>query len=193
MRLRRAFLAGFTAWLAVVLVGATMVWAVISRAGQELVAGETPGTSATSPATQHVEGGSTIHHRPRPTKGPAGDDPSGVPSAEPSDTATEDPSSPGSGSTGGKPDAPGPTVRTGTWAGAPGRVTVSCRGALLLPNYVVSPNNGAGWRPDDTEKSPGRLEVQFKKEQSGEDEAEYELTASCVEGVPRFSGQADDD
>lgn len=199
MRLRRALLAAGTAWLVVVLVGATAVWAVISRAGQELVAGDTlpvSGSSATgadpgSDPVVVVEPPGSIRHRPgrhHPSgeasegQGEASDGPD-----DPGDPG--DPGSPSSGGTGGgpPPSSPAPTVKSATWSQEPGSVTISCQGTTVLPNYAVRYDDD--WGPDGApEYSSQLLKVHFT-ERAGE--GEYELLASCVNGAPHFGGHGD--
>lgn len=73
MRISRTVAIGLVAWLAVVAVGSTLVWAVISRVGDDV-------TSSASPAATGTAGQSAT---PRPT-GATGPDPS-------ADTDPQDP------------------------------------------------------------------------------------------------------
>lgn len=101
MRLTRTALLGVLSWVLVVGVGSTLVWAVISRAGQEVVASSPP------PVV-----GSTSQASAEPT----GSGPSG--------TGTSDPSTnPGS------PVPQVPERRT--WQGVGGVVVAECRGARI--------------------------------------------------------------
>lgn len=197
---RHAFLAAATAWLAVVAVGATLVWAVISRTGQELMSGD--GLEGAGPVDSSAEAIRTTgpdqplkHRKVRP------DDASGSPTDSPSAQPTGSPSSvpsgaesrpPGDGPDDGQPhdapSSPSPSVRTATWKGPPGAVTISCKGSALQPNFVVLPSSG--WGLDDKpEVSSSHLEVHFKKD---DDQGEYELTAGCEDGRPEFHGHSDD-
>lgn len=100
MRLTRAVLLGVAAWLAVVAVGSTAVWLVISRAGEDV---GTTGSPLPAAATR----------TPHPSHTGAG------PTGRPSATTSSPPASP--------PSAPAAKRRT--WQGVGGYVTAECRGA----------------------------------------------------------------
>ncbi len=193
MRARRALLAAVTAWLAVVLVGATVVWAVISRAGEELAASDRQpwdtASAARSADPEVSKPAKPIQRRPGKTRTPAEpsssapSSPGQQPSSSPS-TGLAPPTAPSSGT------PPPPTnVITATWDKTPGTVRISCRGEVLLNNYYVSAH--LGWETDGKpELSDGKLEVHFQQENG---DGEYELTARCVGGSPQFVGHDDDD
>jgi hypothetical protein len=196
MMVRRAFVAALAAWVAVVLVGASTVWAVISRAGEDLVSTQTLPTTGDSRATtlnktiKVTRPSGPLPHKPRRTAGPGGSGPSAGSSGQPDESTPGDPSTeparPGTSSPGTDssppPPPPAPTVKTDTWQGPPGSVTVSCKGATIQPNYVVSP--AGGWRPEGPDYSPSRLEVHFERTNG---DGEYEITARCEGGSPVFS------
>ena len=147
MRMSRAVLVGIAAWLAVVVVGSTAVWFVISSAGENVGAGEDAPARATA----------TLPGRPTTTH----------------DSTSAHPS----------PSAP----RRRTWVGLGGQVTAQCRGADI--GYVSSqPDNGFAVEQGD--EGPVTLEVRFiAQDESGRGS---EVTAHCVDGVPRFVGRFDD-
>ncbi|HQR28510.1 MAG TPA: hypothetical protein PLP61_15815, partial [Nocardioides sp.] len=75
MRLPRSAVLAVTAWLAVVLVGSTLVWTVISRAGQEVQGGTelraAPTRAGSSPAAVHqISPGRTLSPKPTPSGRP---------------------------------------------------------------------------------------------------------------------------
>lgn len=189
--LRRAALAAVAAWLAVVLVGATAVWAVISRAGEDLVTGESqPGLaqSSAAPLTTLAPPGPLEHRRsasasPRPS--PRG---GGTPSSSPSSTVpAPTPTSPlSSGPAGSDPPQPTQTSKTATWNGRPGTVSVTCRPDGTRGSYSVYARSG--WVAE-TEQEHGGLEVHFHHSSSGE----VELKAFCGGAGPRFEVDEDDD
>ena len=156
MNLRRSVVA-VLAWLAVVAVGSTVVWAVISRAGDDIAPTADPGVGATSSST-----------------GPAGPASSGRP---PSRSPSRSPS----GSTTGPTASPGPAAERRTWQGAGGLVIAECRrSAISLVSYSADP----GFRVEVGDPGPEHLEGHF--EGQGEEGRETELKADCVAGVPEF-------
>ncbi|MEZ5091863.1 hypothetical protein [Nocardioides sp.] len=198
MRMRRALLAGVAAWLAVVLVGATVVWAVISRAGQELSSGDgfaRAGSAATSagPRTTSPSGPLVKRsHKPSGKPSTKATSPSTPPtSSAPTDEAT--PTSPPASSSPPKPPStpkppPGSTKHTATWIESPGRLTATCNGAKLTINSLI-PNDG--WESEKPEKkSDSVFEVHFHSEKS---DKEVELTIACVAGRPDFHTHGDGD
>lgn len=197
MRVRRAFVVAAAAWLAVVMVGATMVWAVISRAGQELVAGETiPGGSRPSVASGpgqvvQTSGPGAPLQRRKPSSSPSsggatdpGQDPSTGPSEGPGASGSPGRPSGGSPST-GSTSPPSAQVKSATWNQAPGSVTASCKGPTLQRQWSVIEH--AGWHADEPEYSAARnsLEVHFEENPG---DGEYELWVTCVGGAPHFGG-----
>ena len=133
MRASRSTVIGAIVWLAVVLVCSTLVWTVISRAGEGVTADETP-TRGPSTST------------PRDTSTPAN-----TPPTSPSETT------PGTSTPPATPSTPLAVERT--WSGVGGVVTVVCRGAAaeLGP---ATPYTGFAIEVDDT--GPGRVEVEFE-------------------------------
>lgn len=102
MNVRRSAVAAVLAWLAVVAVGSTVVWAVISRAGDGIAPTADPGVVATSSSRS---GG------PSPTRSPTR------------------PSGPSSGPSSRPPAGPADVRRT--WQGAGGLVIADCRGSVI--------------------------------------------------------------
>jgi hypothetical protein len=196
MRVRRVMVVAALTWVLVVLVGSTLVWAVISHAGREVVSGEAPVLSrsaTTSPKSSQptVRDGETIKPRKtqRPTKEPssAGTG-SGTPSSS-SAPSSKPPSSshsagPSGGPSGGGPSGPQATRRT--WNGAAGSVVVECTGASMTANSAT-PNSGWGV---EAQKEGGTFQVHFHQTSGGK---EVELSATCVGGTPRFDSHGDGD
>jgi hypothetical protein len=199
VRVSRAATVAVAAWVAVVLVGSSMVWAVISRAGEQVAVDTGPATSAaTSSAPRVTQPGTVLSPRhPRHSgtpgsRGPGGGEPSGsgTPSSSPSSSG-----GPGTPSTGGKPSQhpsgttpPAPVTRSGTWSGAPGTLTVSCRGSSLT-RYSLIANPQFSAHVD--ERGPSSMKVKF--ESQGENETETEVRAWCSGGPPRFSAESSSD
>ncbi len=196
MRPRRGVVVMLATWVAVVLVGATAVWAVISRAGEDLVTSASQpvlSAAASSPATTVAPSSRPLEHRPRKPKSsrptpeveptPSAS-PSTVPSSSPPPPSSA-PSSSGGGSTPSQPPAP-PSSKTGTWNGKPGTVSMTCRSDGRRGNYSVYARSG--WVAE-TEQEDGGIEVHFHR-QGGE--GEVELKAACVGGRPVFREDGDD-
>jgi hypothetical protein len=165
MRVSRPILIGVAAWLLVVVVGSTMVWAVISRAGEGVVSADPP-TSSAQPTTE-------------PTT-----DPSKHPTRRP--TITDDPTSASPSATGSS--APPPTAEPvrRTWQGLGGTVVVSCTGAAVS---LVGAQPDSGFSVEVHDRGPNRVEVQFEgrdDDSGGEGEDETRVRATCTGGVPAF-------
>lgn len=193
---RRGLVVAATAWLVVVLVGATMVWAVISRAGQELVAGETgsgigPGQVApreprtTGPQSPLKPRRSATPDRPRHSPGGRTDEASPDASTEPSSAgpspSQQPPPPPDSAS---PPGGGGDESKTDTWSGAPGSFTVTCNGSSVTS---FSATQNGGWSVEAAREA-GKVEAHYHKVGG---EQEVEVTATCTAGGPRFSVHSD--
>ena len=178
----RGWLLGALAWTLVVALGSTLVWVVISRAGDE-VAPQT-GLSADAPDSSFPDGGSVPPLAPRetlsatptgePTR-PSGTGSSNVPS--PSGSPSSD------GSSSGAPDG-SPAVRR-TWSGAGGSVVAECSAPTIR---LVAAQPEGGFAVDVGSRGPEEVEIKF--EGRGEEERESEVHAVCVGGVPRFSAES---
>lgn len=194
MRRRGGILVVLATWLAVVLVGATAVWAVISRAGEELVTGSAqPGLGAVSSPAEPtaIATGPTLEHRPRKTRtAQPSDDAEVTEPASPSAPGGSSPPPSGSPSPGpgsAPPPQPVQTSRTDTWNGKPGTVSLTCRADGTRGQYSVYARSG--WEAE-TEQEDSGLEVHFHRQ---DDDGEVELKASCDGGRPRFDVDEDDD
>lgn len=167
MSMRRSAVVAVLAWLAVVAVGSTVVWVVISRAGDGIAPTADPGVVATSSGT-----------------GPAAPASSGGPSRRPASGSP-------TGSTAGSADTSGPAAPAAarrTWQGAGGLVIAECRGsAVSLVSYSADP----GFRVEVGNDGPEELEVHF--EGQGEEGRETELKAECADGTPEFDVSSSDD
>ncbi len=181
----RKLVLGAVAWVAVVTVGATLVWTVISQAG-EGVAGELPTTTATS------TGGQRASDRPSETRSAS---PSATRAASPSETGSESPSETGTSSPSGTgsaspststPEQPAADPVRRTWQGAAGVVVAECRGSAIA---LVGAQPASGWSIEVDHTGPDGLRVEFEK---GNDER-VRVEASCVGGTPSFVVDSDRD
>jgi hypothetical protein len=173
-------------WLLVVAVGSTVVWAVISRAGDELVAGADPvvGTTTTPSATVSESGTPTAtpsrsarpHHKPT--------------TAAPTVRPTQHPSKHPSASASSASAAPAAVRRT--WQGTGGLVVAECRGARISL-YSASPDSG--YSVDVGDRGPSRVKVEFRG-RGERDGVKVEVASHCSGGAPVFSAErsgGDDD
>ena len=151
MSARREVTLAVVAWVVVVVIGAGLVWFVISRAGTGVTGGGEDPLPAAEPATR-------ARDLTSPTASPtsSASDPSSTPAA------TADP------------------VR-GTWQGAPGVVSVECRGSSARLTGAA-PNSGYAVEVDDS--GPGRIRVEFESE---ERDLRTRVEATCVAGAPSFT------
>lgn len=179
---QRALAAAVVAWLAVVAVASGLVWVVISRAGDDLVAAGQPG-AASSPGTAAPSDRDT----PRPTRKPrATSSPSSSGSAtpEPTGTSTGTPTAtPTSDPTGQQTSSPpAPSVVQRTWQGAAGTVVAACQDGVAR---LVSAQPATGFRAEASGED-GALSVEFegREDRSGTD---VRVVARCAGGVPTFS------
>jgi len=162
VRASRSTVLGAAAWVAVVLVCSTLVWTVISRAGEGVTSDEPSARGSTTSAPR--ESGTSAP--PSPT----------------SPTTTR-----GTPSTPSQPeDPPTPSAVERTWSGAGGVVVVVCRGAAAELGQAL-PDNGFSVEVDDT--GPDRVEVEF--EGQGDNDAKTRVRARCVNGEPTFEVDAD--
>ena len=162
MRLTRAVLLGVAAWLAVVTVGSTAVWLVISQAGEDV---GTTGSPLPAAATRTGSPAS-------PSTGPRSHTsrPSARPTGRPSPTTS----------------AP-PAAERRTWQGVGGYVTAECRGADI---GFVAAQPDPGFAVSASDKGPDTVEVAFEGRED-ENGRHSEVRGVCVGGVPRFTVQAE--
>ena len=162
MNVPRSTLIYVAIWVGVVMVCSTLVWAVISRAGEGVTSEETPGRSPS-------------------TSGPRG---SGTPDTAPTVSPSPSPST-SSGTTPASPTSPvDPSTSSAverTWSGVGGVVVVVCRGAAAELG-TARPDTGFAIEVNDT--GPDRVEVEF--EGSGDSDTETRVRATCVDGEPLF-------
>lgn len=189
---------GVLVWVLVVLAGSSLVWVVISQAGEGVapqpgasVAAGDPVADAgrTTPpsGTRPPKGSATGRATPRPgapTSSPAGDSspsvsPSAAPTAgsetEPGEQPPQEPTSPSS--------ATSPSRRT--WSGSGGSVIAECTGSRI---GLVAAQPDGGFAVDVGSRGPEQVEVSFHGR--GEEERESEIHALCVGGTPRFSADS---
>ena len=177
MRVSRAVLLGVAAWLAVVAVGSTAVWFVISSAGENVGTAEDTSPQAAATLRGPVTPGAQRTHRPAhplhsPTASPTG--PTTAPHATAPATSLSSPST------------TSPPARLRTWVGLGGAVTAKCRGVTIS---FMSAQPDRGFAVEVGDKGPVTVEVHFTghEDQSGR---QSEVTARCLAGVPRFANQS---
>lgn len=192
---RQRVLVAVAVWLTVVAGVSTLVWVVISRAGDDL---EASGQAVVSTAPDRGRSGadgaggsprpsrtSSPTRTPSPT--PTSPAPSTTDSTSPSPTASSTPDPPTS-----SPPATPPSATRRTWQGAAGTVVVACDGGRAR---LVSAQPATGFHAE-VKPEDAALVVEFegREDRSGTD---VELVARCVDGVPTFSahssGSSEDD
>lgn len=176
-RLRTALLAALV-WCGVVAVVATLVWAVISRAGQGVVPVTQPQADVTgSLPVPDGEDRPPLRTSPGVTLSPR---PS--PSPSPGTTPVSPPTSTSPSSTSSPPSSPaGPVVQRRSWSGAAGHVVAECRGRSA---ELVSAFPNPGWRYVIGSRGPAQVKVRFVR--TSGDDTSVSVDARCVLGVPRF-------
>ncbi|MFC7360448.1 hypothetical protein [Nocardioides astragali] len=138
MRPTSSLAVGVAVWLLVVAVGSTLVWVVISRAGDGVVSSQPPAPATGQPTPD------ASARSPRSESNPSTSSPSPSPSSS-------------------TPPAAGPARRT--WQGVGGQVTVECRGpAASLVNAI--PDSGFGFEIDD--RGPDRVRVELERASDGD-------------------------
>lgn len=160
---RRAALA-IGLWVVVVVSGSWLVWTVIAAAGGSFVG--TQGPLPISPGASS--------HPPAPSRAPST-------SAPATATTSRSPA----------PDTPppvsSPAARSRTWSGAPGVVTVRCRGARIeLGGAAVT---ASGYAVEVNQRGPQLVQVEFHRRPDGGD---LKVVARCRAGSPAFSVVGDD-
>ncbi len=180
-RARRAAL-GVLAWLVIVALGSTLVWAVVSRAGAGVSEGpgNAPVLGAAAAPTPTARAPSARAPSGRAPSAPAGSSPSSIPSSAPS-------SAPSSGPSSAPPSARAPARVQGTWSGVGGALVVSCTGARIALDGA--PAND-GWAVEVQDRGPDRVRVELAER--GEDERETRVEARCSDGRPVFGVRSDD-
>jgi hypothetical protein len=143
---RRTVVVAVTAWLAVVAVGSALVWAVISRAGEELTTTSGPRVSAVGDPTP----GAT--HSPERTHSPT-DGSSASPESQP-----------------GTLDA---VPQRRTWQGTGGYVVVVCTGPTIS---LAAAQPDAGFRVEVDERGPVEVRVEFEEQVEEERKSEVRGT-----------------
>ena len=178
-RLRTSIL-GALVWCGVVAVVATLVWVVISRAGQGVVpvaqpqadvTGSLPVPGGADRPAQRTSPGVTLS--PRPSRSPSPS--SGAP---PTSGSSTPPSSPPSSA---PVPPPAPAVQRRSWSGAAGHVVAECRGRAA---ELVSAFPNAGWRYVIGSRGPAQVLVRFVR--TSGDDTSVSVGARCVVGVPHY-------
>lgn len=176
------------AWVLVVAVGSTLVWAVISRAGEGVVSGSgdvtTLGVPQPGQPTPGAPSNRPRHPSPTPTApaGPASQAPS---TATPPAPPLPAPSSAAPSSTSATPAPQQAPAQRRTWQGRPGVVVAECRGSSIR---LVGAYPNSGWSVQVEERGPQRLAVRFE---GNDDQGETGLGARCVQGAPAYDASGD--
>lgn len=181
MRNRRSLGLALSLWFALIAVGSTVVWTVISGTGSQLVGSEPLFTTgATAPAPPSPQGkvpGATLKPSPTPTPTPT-PTPSPAPTASATAESTPSDAAP---TPDGKDDQgiEGSGAVRRSWSGGAGTVMAECTG-VELSNYSALQNGGYSVH---THEEYNRLQVEFTSKGGGED---VEVEAWCRNGVPTF-------
>ena len=178
----RVWVLGVLAWTFVVVIGSSLVWVVISRAGAGVApqadsSGEAV-ADALTPSPSHGPGSgqsSTTRPtlRPEPSEAPSSSAPSGPPV-----TSAPGRSTPSS--------SPAPVRRS--WSGTGGTVVAECSGSRIS---LVAAQPDAGFAVEVGGRGPGEVEVSFHGR--GDEERETQVKGVCVGGTPRFSAEYEHD
>ena len=205
---RQRVLGAALAWLAVVASVSALVWVVISRAGDDLVASDQPlataGTSAGAAPSPTPSRTSSARPSRTPSRTPSAT-PSSTPSTAPSTpapsssapstsaTPSESPTStPQPTSTPTEQSLPPATEERRTWQGRAGSVVAAC-GSGASPLVTAQPANG--FRAE-VHREDDEVDVEFegREDESG---LHVSVVVRCASGVPSFSvrseGESGDD
>ncbi len=166
-RVRTAVL-GVVVWCGVVALVSTLVWVVISRAGQGVVPETTPQADVTG--SLPVPPGDRLRSA-RPAPGATLSPRPSAPSSGPTTPVLP----PTSGS------SPATLPQRRSWNGGAGHMVVECRGASAS---LVSAFPNAGYRYTILARGPSLVQVRFAR--IGEDRG-VTVSARCVAGVPHFA------
>lgn len=171
------------AWLVVVAVGSTLVWAVISRAGERIVASDDPlvATSGTSASQAAKPEPTASASKSEPTPSTATPPPTSSTSTPPATSGTSrPPSSPSSPRT-----PPALELERRTWQGPGGLVVAQCKGTTIS-RVSLLPDNG--YQVELKNDGPEELEVEFegREDESG---SSASVHAVCVDGAPVFESE----
>ncbi len=192
MSTRRTVLVAFIAWVAVIAVGSTLVWTVISRVGEDLTTADpgvlrTAGAVSTVPATQP---GVRLTRRPHPTRS-ASSAPTTASSA-PAPVITPIVPTPVTSSAGqptthptSQPSAQ-PSAQRRTWQGPGGFVAAVCHGRSISLDAAQA---DSGFRVVVEDRGPEQVHVNFRGQ--GDEGRETEVQARCQGGTPVFSTHTD--
>ena len=205
---RRRFLGATIVWLAVVASASALVWVVISRAGQDLVASEQPMSTAgttgagatpvrpsgrpsrtpsTGPSRTPSTTPSGVGSAPSsPATSPAAPTASATPAATPTPTPSTSPSTRPSSPT-RQPTTP-VTEERRTWQGATGSITAACE-PTGAPRVSAQPANGF---QAQVHREDSLVDVEFEGHED-EKGLHVSVIVRCVSGVPSFSAQSEQD
>jgi hypothetical protein len=169
-----------TAWVVVVIAGSALTWVAIDRAGRQVTGN--PAAVETQPVVVGTIGTAPTKTR-TPTRKPSSAATSVTPQHPASASPTPRPTRSHSPSATKTSASEADRTQTRTWSGAAGSVTVACTGRTARLKGT-SPSDG--WHVEVGNSSGGEVEVTFKK-----NEAEVQVKATCVGGVPRFQAESD--
>lgn len=179
---RAVLLAGI--WLAVVVAGSTLVWAVIAATGNELTGADSAvprpdGTVATAPTPPTTSSPSA-----RPSRRPSAEpNTPTTPAASPSRTTAAEPTTAVTPRPTRRASSPAPVERSATWTGSAGVVTTRCAGSVI--SLVRAVPSADGYRVEVKDNGPREVEVEFEG-RGEETEQETRVRAECVGGSPRY-------
>ncbi|MGD9957977.1 hypothetical protein [Nocardioides sp.] len=199
----RAVVLAATAWVTVVALGSTLVWAVISRAGEGVVGGTVAGgepastgggTPAPAVGSPSLRSPSAHPSHPRASSSATADASESSGPSDPATTGDSAPTRPAGGhhqtsSSPSGPAAPPPaTPEQRTWSNAAGSVTAQCTGTRIRYRSALPQT---GYKVEWEYEGPSQLKVKF--ERTGEQEGETEVRATCRNGVPQFRSESKGD
>ena len=184
---RQRVLAATLAWLAVVASVSTLVWVVISRAGDDLISSDQPlATTVEQTAAPPYGTGTSPSPSPARTPSPSRSDDA---SASPAPTASSvSPASPSTSPTSPtQQPATAATEERRTWQGQAGSIVALCAATGIR---LVSAQPANGFRAE-AQDGGETLEIEFegREDRAGTD---VKVVVRCAAGVPSFAVETDD-
>ncbi len=218
MRINRTYALAASAWLVLVVVGAVLVWAVISRVGQSVVTQSGPPIAEVAPITspppsERTERPKSPKPSPRspsasasprgPSAGPSGPgSPSSTPNSGPPPASPTSGAGPGPGpgpgpssSPNNPPPSSSPPPPQSTQDQGVRRTWQGSAGVVTVEcrGATISlkgaqPNSG--WSIEIDERGPEEVRVEFD---SNDGDRRTRVQSECVGGTPRFNVDVDED
>lgn len=198
MSARRTAVLGGLVWLMVVALTSTLVWVVISRAGQgvleasgSLPDGASPSTPGITRGVRPDTGGASPSQgesvRPSASPSPGTAEPTMTSPSESVGSTTPPqatgPAQPGetTASSGSAPTSTSSPAERRVWQGSAGVIVVECRDRGIR---LVGAQPNSGWSVEVEDDGPETVEVKFREKR--EDGDEVEVHAQCEGGKPNF-------